>query len=328
MNISELRSFCGSDWDKVNARIGEALKSDIGLLNSTNEMILSHSGKQLRPLLALLVAKACSGEAPLPEDSIRVAAAAELLHNATLLHDDVADESDCRRGNPTLYSLMGPAVSVLVGDYWLVSAMNEIRSAEHFGARFITIFSRTLTHLAEGEMLQLQKAQSGDTMEEDYLRIIFSKTASLFEAAALAAAISVNASPEMEEAVRQYAVSLGIAFQIRDDIFDYSMDRGVGKPVGVDILEQKITMPLLGAFKNSDAAEEAEIRAKAGLVHEHPEYAGEILDFVRRKDGIRYAEKRLNDYIESARKSVSRLPASQSRDYLEGMTEYVAKRRI
>lgn len=326
MNIDGLKEFCGGDWVKVDARIRAALKSDIALLDSTNEMILSHSGKQLRPLLSLLVAKACSGDSVLPEDSIRVAAAAELLHNATLLHDDVADESDCRRGFPTLNSLMGPSVSVLVGDYWLVSAMNEIRSAEHFGPRLISIFSRTLTHLAEGEMLQLQKAQSGDTCEADYLRIIFSKTASLFEAAALAAAISVNSSPDIEEAVRQYAVSLGIAFQIRDDIFDYSGNSGVGKPTGVDILEQKITMPLLGAFENSTRDEELQIRKMVSEIHEHPEYAGQILDFVAEKNGMEYAEKRLEDYVNGALAAISRLPETRAGEYLGEMTYYVAKR--
>ncbi len=326
MNIDGLKEFCGGDWVKVDARIRAALKSDIALLDSTNEMILSHSGKQLRPLLSLLVAKACSGDSVLPEDSIRVAAAAELLHNATLLHDDVADESDCRRGFPTLNSLMGPSVSVLVGDYWLVSSMNEIRSAEHFGPRLISIFSRTLTHLAEGEMLQLQKAQNGDTCEADYLRIIFSKTASLFEAAALAAAISVNSSPDFEEAVRQYAVSLGIAFQIRDDIFDYSGNTGVGKPTGVDILEQKITMPLLGAFENSTRDEELQIRKMVSEIHEHPEYAGQILDFVAEKNGMEYAEKRLGDYVNGALAAISRLPETRAGEYLGEMTYYVAKR--
>lgn len=328
MDIKDLKNFCGKDWERVGEHIADALKSDIDLLNSTNDMILSHSGKQLRPLLALLVAKACSGDGALPEDSIRVAAAAELLHNATLLHDDVADESDCRRGNPTLNSLMGPSVSVLVGDYWLVAAMNEIQSAEHFGPRLISIFSRTLTHLTEGEMLQLQKAQSGNTVEDDYLRIIFSKTASLFEAAAIAAAISVNASGEAEAAVKQYAVSLGIAFQIRDDIFDYSMDPAIGKPVGVDILEQKITMPLLGAFRNSTAAEEAAIRSKVDGIAGHPEYQSEILDFVWEKGGISYAEKRLDDYIRSAKEAISRLPQTRSRLYLEEMTDYVARRTV
>ena len=326
MNIDELKEFCGEDWRKVDARMRAALKSDISLLDSTNGMILSHSGKQLRPLLALLVAKACSGASVLPEDSIRVAAAAELLHNATLLHDDVADESDCRRGVPTLNSLMGPSVSVLVGDYWLVSAMNEIQAAEHFGPRLISIFSRTLTHLAEGEMLQLQKAQSGDTSEEDYLRIIFSKTASLFEAAAIAAAISVNSSADVEDAVRRYAVSLGLAFQIRDDIFDYSGNSQVGKPTGVDIQEQKITMPLIGAFRFSTAAEEAGIRRKVSEIHEHPEYAGQILDFVREKGGIGYAEKRLGDYVAAAVDAISILPETAAGEYLKEVAYYVAKR--
>lgn len=326
MNIDELKEFCGEDWKKTDARMRAALKSDIALLDSTNGMILSHSGKQLRPLLSLLIAKACSGDASLPEDSIRVAAAAELLHNATLLHDDVADESDYRRGSPTLNSLMGPSVSVLVGDYWLVSAMNEIQAAEHFGPRLISIFSRTLTHLAEGEMLQLQKARGGDTSEDDYLRIIFSKTASLFEAAAVAAAISVNSSPETEDAVRQYAVSLGLAFQIRDDIFDYSGNAGVGKPVGVDILEQKITMPLIGAFRNSAVEEENEVRKMVSMIHEHPEYAGRILEFVREKDGISYAEKRLEDFTCAAVEAISRLPETRAGKYLREMTYYVAKR--
>lgn len=327
MNIETLKEFCGEDWKKVNVRIEEALDSDIALLNSTNRMILSHSGKQLRPLLALLVAKACA-DGPVSEDSIRVAAAAELLHNATLLHDDVADESDCRRGEPTINSLMGPSVSVLVGDYWLVSAMNEIQGVKNFGPRLISIFSRTLTHLAEGEMLQLQKAQSGDTVEDDYLRIIFSKTASLFEAAALAAAISVNASPEVEEAVREYAVSLGLAFQIRDDIFDYTPDSRIGKPVGVDILEQKITMPLLGAFRNSSPDEEADIRSMISRIPDHPEYAGRILGFVQEKDGVRYAVARLSDYVGKAVNAMERLPDSPARRYLGEMAGYVAERKI
>lgn len=327
MDIEALKKFCGEDWTKVTGRIKGALKSEIDLLNATNDMILSHSGKQLRPLLSVMVAKACmASDRPLPEDCIRVAAAAELLHNATLLHDDVADESDCRRGTPTLNYLMGPSVSVLVGDFWLVSAINEIREAEHFGPRLISIFSNTLTHLAEGEMLQLQKARNCDTQEEDYLKIIFRKTASLFEASAVSAAISVNAPAWMEEAVRKYAVSMGLAFQIRDDIFDYSSGPDVGKPVGVDIREQKITMPLLGAFLNATQDEEAEIRAKIRQIADHPEYAEEILSFVSERDGLKYAEKRLDDYVRSAVESISALPESEARLHLEEMTYYVAKR--
>ncbi|EJW94418.1 polyprenyl synthetase, partial [gut metagenome] len=211
-----------------------ALESDIDLLNKTNRHVLSYSGKMIRPLLTLLSADACSGSGP-SEDSCRYAAAAELLHNATLMHDDVVDNSDRRRGKPTLKSIMGPSVSVLVGDYWLVKAMEKIMDSDHASTTVIRLFSDTLSHLAEGELLQLQKAGNCDTDEDDYTRIIFCKTASLFEAAAVSGAISVDADDEKKEAIRTYAKCTGLAFQIKDDIFDYSgEDNKIGKPAGVD----------------------------------------------------------------------------------------------
>lgn len=261
MTLEEVRIYLGKDWEDTDALIRSSLESDIELLNATNAAILSHGGKQLRPLISLLVARACSGGVA-NADSIHYAAASELLHNATLLHDDVADSSSERRGCPTVMSLLGGAASVLIGDYWLVRAMENILASSAHGNEVIRIFSRTLSHLAEGEMLQLQKATSGDTDEKDYLRIIYSKTASLFESSAISAAISVNATPEQVEAVRDYAVSLGIAFQIKDDIFDYSDGKDIGKPVGIDLEEQKITLPLLGALKSVSAEEEAAIRKK------------------------------------------------------------------
>ena len=158
MDIKAIKDFLGVDWLAVQNRISSSLKSDIGLLNSTNDSILAHSGKQLRPMLTLLMAKACSG-GMVTESTIAYAAASELLHNATLLHDDVADDSSQRRGVPTIMSLMGPSVSVLVGDYWLVKAMELILGEASSDTRVIKIFSKTLSDLAEGEMLQLQKAQ-------------------------------------------------------------------------------------------------------------------------------------------------------------------------
>ena len=223
MDIKVVQEYLGKDWTAVKERINSALCSDIALLNSTNESILSHSGKQMRPMLGLLIARACSVD-QVCDSTISFAAASELLHNATLLHDDVADGSVKRRGAPTIMSLMGPSVSVLVGDYWLVKAMDLIIDADDAAGDscVMKIFSKTLKDLAEGEMLQLQKAQKGDTDEDDYLRIIYSKTASLFEAASVSAAISVGASEAYVQAARDYAVSLGIAFQIQDDILDYA----------------------------------------------------------------------------------------------------------
>lgn len=325
MDIGLIKEYLGQDWVAVQETIKVSLGSDIDLLNSTNDSILSQSGKQLRPLLSLMVARACAG-GEVAEASVRYAAASELLHNATLLHDDVADESDKRRGKPTLVSLMGPAVSVLVGDYWLVKAMELILGEKESDIRAIKIFSKTLSDLAEGEMLQLQKAQKGDTDESDYLRIIYSKTASLFEAASVSAAASVGASEEMEEAVRSYAVSLGLAFQIKDDILDYDGDESVGKPLGADILEQKITLPLLGAFENASDQEVSAVRQKINDIAGHPEYRDEVVDFVRRNGGIGYADERLSEYVQQAVEALNVIPDSKEKSYLIELAYFTAKR--
>jgi octaprenyl-diphosphate synthase len=257
---------------------------------------------------------------------VRYAAAAELMHNATLLHDDVADDSDQRRGVPTIRSLMGPTVSVLLGDYWLVKAMDLILGSHEADSQVIRIFSKTLSDLAEGELLQLQKAQSGDTTEEDYLRIIYSKTASLFEASCVSAALSVGASVELVEAMRAYAVALGRAFQIKDDLLDYDGTESVGKPLGVDILEQKMTMPLLGALANAGAAEDERVRALVRDIVGHPEHRDEIVAFVKGNGGMEYALGRLDFYVKEAVDALSVLPESFERDLLEKLAHFTARR--
>ena len=327
MDIASIREFLGHDWTAVRERISTSLQSDIALLNETNNSILAHSGKQMRPLLALLMARACQGtDDPAADATIRYAAASELLHNATLLHDDVADGSEQRRGVPTVMSLMGPSVSVLVGDYWLVKAMELILGSTESDNKVMKIFSKTLSDLAEGEMLQLQKAQKGDTDENDYLRIIYNKTASLFEAACVSAAVSVDASEEYENAAREYAVALGLAFQIKDDILDYAGTDSVGKPLGVDILEQKITIPLLGAFVNAGPEEEERVRRMVGSITGHPEYRDSIVAFVKENKGLEYAVQKLDFYVEQAVKALSVLPHSKERDMLEELAYFTAKR--
>ena len=325
MDIGSIREYLGQDWDAVQDRIVKALDSDISLLNSTNESILSHSGKQMRPMLSLVMARACSG-IPAVDATIRYAAASELLHNATLLHDDVADGSDQRRGVPTVMSLMGPAVSVLVGDYWLVKAMELILGTAKSDHKVIKVFSKTLSDLAEGEMLQLQKAQKGDTDEKDYLRIIYNKTASLFEAASVSAAMSVNASDIYEKAARDYAVALGLAFQIKDDILDYAGTDSVGKPLGVDILEQKITIPLLGAFANAGAEEEARMRGMIRDIVDHPEYRDEIVAFVKSNGGLDYAVLQLEKYVDQAVDALSVLEDSRAKEMLVELAHFTARR--
>lgn len=324
MDKLAVRTYLQEDLDRVNDLMSRFLASDISLLDQTNRALRERRGKQLRPMLALLTARACGGACN--EDSIRFAAAAELMHNATLLHDDVADNSIERRGAPTVMSLLGPGAAVLLGDYWLVKAVGCILEASREAERALRIFAGTLSDLAEGELLQLQKASSADTTEEDYLRIIYSKTASLFVATVLTAAISVGADPAREEAVRRYAENLGLAFQIRDDIFDYEENVHIGKPVGQDLQEQKITMPLLGALKAAPA-EEQRIRTLVREMADHPENRQEVVDFVRTSGGMEYAWLRLDEYVKKAVAALGELPSGRDRDALEEMAHYVKERK-
>jgi len=320
----DIITFLGEDWRKVSEQMREALHTDINLLATTNEGILCHSGKLVRPILTMLTARACAGFCT--PDTIRFASAVELLHNATLLHDDVADGSSERRGLPTVNSLLGPRSAVLIGDFWLARAMDKVMEADHFSRKVIKIFSNTLVDLAEGEMLQLEKASTADTTEADYLRIIRCKTASLFGAACSAAAASVDASPEYTDAAVAYADALGMAFQIKDDILDYDGNEELGKPVGIDLMEQKITLPLLGAMKGSPREEE--LRAKVRDIKEHPEHCAEVRAFVLGNGGVEYASARLDEFIGKAVKALDVFPDGKAKDLLADLARFNALRRV
>lgn len=322
MSKESIIEYLGSDWVRMQEIMRGALHSDVRILDSLNASVLSNSGKMLRPMIALLVSRAL-GETN--EDSIRFAAAAELLHNATLMHDDVADLSVERRGLPTLYSLLGPTAAVLVGDFWLSKTVEVVYECE-CRQEAVQLFTKTMSSLSEGEMLQMEKAEKADTDEADYLRIIYGKTASLFVAAAVSAAISVGAPEPLLDAVRQYAKCLGIAFQIKDDILDYAGTPELGKPVGIDLLEQKITLPLLGALK--DSPREAEIRGMVRDINKHPEYCETIRRFVLDNSGIEYASERLQHYIDDAVSALGPVPDSFAKDALKAIAQFNSYRQI
>lgn len=302
--------------------IRAGLHTDVALLEDVNGRVFAHSGKMLRPLISLLVAKAL-GEPN--DDSLHYAAASELLHNATLMHDDVADESSERRGAPTVSAMLGPSAAVLVGDFWLAKAVETVFVTERF-SRVVKFFSDTLSDLAEGEMYQLEKASSADTTEEDYFRIIQCKTASLFVAAAVSGACSVDAPEELQEAAKAYATALGTAFQIKDDILDYAGSGELGKPVGMDLKEQKITLPLIGAL--STLEDESPVRDKILHIHEHPEYCGQLHSFVIERGGIEYAAARLQEYIDKAVDALRPVPDSPARDALVEIARFNAFRQV
>ena len=220
--------------------------------------------------------------------------------------------------------LNGPA-SVLVGDFWLVKAIRCILDADRYSERAIRLFSKTLSDLAEGEMLQMQKASDCDTTREDYIRIIYSKTASLFEAAALSGAVSAEAPEEWTAALAGFARNLGLAFQIKDDIFDYTGGDALGKPVGIDLREQKITLPLLCALDS--APEEAPaIRTLVGQISDHPELADNVRSFVLDHGGVEKAVEKMDKYITEAVFCLEELPQSPEKSYLVELARFVGER--
>lgn len=317
-------AYLGADWTAVGALMRAALASDIRLLNQTNEAILSHGGKMLRPAMSLLVSRALGGT--VSDGGRKVAAAAELLHNATLLHDDVADGSAQRRGVPTTSSLLGDRASVLLGDYWLVKAVDLILDCGPCCDQAIRVFAKTLSDLASGEMLQLEKAVKGDTTRADYLRIIYSKTASLFEASCVSAALCAGAPDELVEAAREYGVSVGIAFQIKDDILDYTATDALGKPVGMDLREKKITLPLLGALSRVDDGRNRLVRQMVCGIDTHPEHYERIRAFVFEEEGIAYAESVQDEYIAKAKEALRAFPDGEAKALLGELAVFIGAR--
>lgn len=310
MSPKDIYSILGDDLEAVKELIRNRLSSKVELLCSVNEGLLENAGKLLRPSLCLLMSRACGRT---NENSRLYAAAVEMLHNSTLLHDDVADGSDTRRGVPTIMSLYGPVPAVLVGDFWLARTLDLVVQSEHTDWA-LHAFAKTLTDLSEGEMLQQEKSFVCSTTEEDYLRVIYCKTASLFELSCMCAAKSVGASEEFYEAASKYGRALGMAFQIRDDILDYD-GSDLGKPVGMDLKERKITLPLLGALKG--AAHPEEIRKMVLEMPENPQNQQKVAAFVEAGGGVAYAQEALHDYLSSAIEALSPLPASKEKDYLE-----------
>ena len=320
--MKEIKAYLQPQLDKVESVIEDALRSDVSLLEATNRSLRENPGKMMRPSLALLSAAAVG--AP-NEDTIKFAAAAELLHPATLLHDDVVDCASERRGRPTVASFLNPHASVLIGDYWLVKAVNTILGASQNTDRVTRIFAATLGHLAQGELLQMEKAVKGDTTQQDYERIIYCKTASLFEASALSAAVSVNAPEESVKALGEFARLLGMAFQVKDDWMDYAAgEDALGKPVGIDLKEQKITQPLLSALEGAD--NEADIRGKVVRIADNPELGREVLEFVRSRGGIEKSALKVDEFIGKAIGELDFLPEGPAKDRLVTIARYVGER--
>lgn len=321
----------GKDWSNYQNALEEALRNDNVLLTQINTYLINNAGKQLRPILSLLAAKAC-GE--INHTNFYCAAVCEMVHTATLLHDDVADNGDMRRGVPTVKAVFNQAASVLAGDYWLARALRIL--TDKCSKEVLDCFALSLQELSEGEIIQMEKADSLNTSETDYYRIIERKTASLFIASVKSAALCVEAPANYIEAVTKYAYHLGLAFQIRDDIFDYSPDMKTGKLAGLDLKERKITLPLLGAMQNAPHQRESIIGlisqipnsvVKGGDVSEAEKHIiRKINEFIYANGGIQYAQTSLENQTREAIAAISTLPVSVARERLAQLAVYLGTR--
>ncbi|MDH3000938.1 octaprenyl diphosphate synthase [Chelonobacter oris] len=255
-DLKTIQTFCAEDMGKVNELILAQMSSDVVLINRLGHYIISGGGKRIRPMIAVLAARALGyrGEA-----HITAATFIEFIHTATLLHDDVVDESDMRRGKETANALFGNAASVLVGDFIYTRAFQLMTSLNSL--RILKIMSDATNVIAEGEVLQLMNCNDPDTTEQSYMQVIYSKTARLFEAATQCAAIVTHAEPQIERAMQDYGRYLGTAFQLVDDVLDYSADQQVlGKNLGDDLAEGKPTLPLLHAMSHGSLEQQQLIR--------------------------------------------------------------------
>lgn len=321
-SVDHLVALTRADMERVNRLILSKTGSDVAMIPEVAKHLIDSGGKRLRPMLTLACAQMCGY---MGEHHITLAAAVEFMHTATLLHDDVVDESDMRRGKQAARMVWGNQASVLVGDFLLGQAFRMMVDAGSIEA--LDVLSHASTVIAEGEVMQLAAAQSMETSEDDYLTIVRSKTAALFAAAAEVGPILADAPQAHRVALREFADSLGIAFQLVDDALDYGGTRAaLGKNVGDDFHEGKITLPVLLAYKRgneaerafwrdameSDAADEVALRHATQLLTQHNAIADTV--------------ERARAYGSKAKTSLAALPASNMRDALDDVVDFCISR--
>ncbi len=321
MDINAIRDLTADDMKAVNVLILDRLQSDVVLINQIGHYIVNSGGKRLRPMLVLLAARAlnCQGD-----KHIDLAAVIEFIHTATLLHDDVVDESDLRRSRETANAVWGNAASVLVGDFLYSRAFEMMVDVNMM--RVMEILSHATNRIAEGEVLQLLNCNDPDTSEAQYREVILRKTATLFEAGTRLGAVLCNASDKEEQALADYGLHLGIAFQIIDDALDYSSsNEEIGKNIGDDLAEGKPTLPLIRAMQVGTQEQKAALREsieKGGR-----ERIDIVMAAIESTGAIEYTSRLAAGEVDKAKQALSLLPSSQFRSALEALAEFAIERR-
>lgn len=320
LSIQEIQAPIQGEMKAFEQKFRSFMKSDVRLLDQIMNYIIRRKGKQLRPMFVFLSA-GVSGT--ISDSTYRGAALIELLHTATLVHDDVVDDSNYRRGFFSVNALWKNKIAVLVGDYLLSRGL--LLSVDNGDFDLLKIVSRAVRELSEGELLQIEKARRLDINEEVYYEIIRQKTASLIASCCAVGASSVQADPEIVTRMHSFGEKVGIAFQIKDDLFDYG-DAEVGKPLGIDIKEKKMTLPLIYALNKSSWLEKRRIINIIRNESHKPRKVAEVIGYVKDSGGIEYAQQVMLRYVEEASEILKTFPQSEYRDSLEQLVQFTIER--
>jgi len=322
--VERIKEPIYQEMELFEEKFTQSMLSKVALLNRITHFIVNRKGKQMRPMFVFLVAKLV-GEGKVNERTYRGAAVIELIHTATLVHDDVVDDSNKRRGFFSINALWKNKIAVLVGDYLLSKGL--LLSIENEDFDLLKIISVAVREMSQGELLQIEKARNLDITEEIYYDIIRQKTATLLASCCALGAQSVNASPEEVEKMHRFGEVLGMAFQIKDDLFDYG-DQKIGKPTGIDIKEQKMTLPLIHTL---NVVSKAEKKALVNIVkndNKNKAKVKELIAIVKEKGGLDFAIKKMENYRKEALSLLFEFPKNEYRDALELMLNYVIERKI
>ena len=320
--INDIRAFIKPEMGKFEPFFKNAVKSNVPLLDIIMNYIIRRKGKQMRPMFVFLSAKLI-GE--VTESTYTAAALIELLHTATLIHDDVVDNSNKRRGFFSVNALWRSKIAVLAGDYLLSKGLLlAIRNKEF---ELLEIVSEAVKEMAEGELLQLEKSRKLDISEKTYFDIIYKKTATLIASCTAAGAASAKAEKDQIESLKQFGKYAGITFQIKDDLFDYQKTNLTGKPSGNDIQEKKMTLPLIYALKNSEKSQKRHILKLIGKSSGKQNQVKQILDFVKEKQGLEYTEEIMEEHKNSALEALNEFPETEAKKHLQSLVNYITIRK-
>lgn len=320
IDFTSIQQLTTAEAKAVDQLILQELTSDVVLINQIGHYIINSGGKRLRPMLLLLTAKALKYQ---EDNHLILAAVIEFIHTATLLHDDVVDESDLRRGKDTANAVWGNAPSVLVGDYLYSSAFEMMVRTNNM--RVMEILSKTTTAIAEGEVLQLLNCNNPATSEEKYLEVISRKTAILFSAATRLGAVIAQATPEIEESLANYGQHLGVAFQLIDDALDYTSSKDeLGKNLGDDLAEGKPTLPLIYAIENGTKAQ-SDVITNAIKTGSRDAF-NEVYEIVKLTNAITYTEQRADEEAQKAINALAILPDSEYKEALARLARFSVQR--